>query len=163
MCNCKELWQLTQIMESNNIPVTRKPLPRWQGLSSSVVSGFSGPDTDRKIILNYPIVVNHKQNLISTAARCAVSLWVLLRPIIKKVIKNINLALLTTCIQSHEALCIKVRVNVKGLRFCLCRGEQLVPVPMRDIGHAVGYFMGESGEAVTKINQKRLTKWMTKI
>ena len=42
---------------------TRKSLPRWQALSGTVVSAFDGADTDRKIIHNYPISVNHNQKL----------------------------------------------------------------------------------------------------
>ena len=64
-------------------PTTRKSLPRWQALSSSVDNDFRRTLPNEDSIKTYPIRVNHKQSLIYRSQMYC-EIWVYLRLFIKK-------------------------------------------------------------------------------
>ena len=101
--------------------------------------------------MNKVYILIHSVSTISetlfTAVRCTVS-YGFFAPVHQNSNKNNkNLAMLTTCNQSHETQCI-LRANgiIKEDVSALAEGNKRVPVPILDIGCEVGLHGGKWGD-----------------
>ncbi len=92
-----------------------------------------------------------KKSSLVTAVDLAVSIGVAMPSRMISKNNNKNLAMLTTCNQSHETQCI-LRANgiIKEDVSALAEGKRLVPVPMQDIGCEVGLHGGKWGSCELK-------------